>query len=292
MKKPKRSNKSRIKSAITVFFLLAALIGFGFYSSKYCLSISHYTVDIEKLQVPIRIVQLSDLHNSRFGKDNARLIKKISAEQPDLVFITGDVVDQNNAGTDIAVDLVRKLNGIAPVYVSLGNHETAHQRKYETDFRALYTDAGAIVLEYDYTDIRMHGETIRLGGLYGFCLYGTLQDLGEARESECIFLHDFQSTDSCSVLLCHLPICWLQNDSLDAWDVDVVFSGHAHGGQIRIPFVGGLWAPDQGWFPGKESGLYSSKDGSKTLVLSRGLGSTEKIPRFNNIPEIVVVDLK
>lgn len=116
-------------------------------------------------------------------------------------------------------------------------------------------------------------------------------DSGEARQHETRFMEAFQNTELPKILMCHMPYSWIVQGSLDSWDVDVVLCGHVHGGQVRIPWVGGLWAPDQGWFPGRECGLYWSKDGSRVMVLSRGLGNTDRYPRFNNIPEISVLEL-
>lgn len=279
----------RIIPIITIVFMI--LLSFGFYSSKHFLRESIYSIPNSKVGNRIRIVQLTDLHNSEFGENNSKLVSRVAVQQPDLILITGDLLNQDMKETQIATGLIEGLQDIAPVYVSYGNHEVGYERKYGTDLRALYTEAGATVLEYDWLDLEVKGQKIRLGGLYGYCLPGKYLETGEARANECAFLEQFQNTEDLSILMCHMPVCWLINGSLDEWNVDVVFAGHSHGGQILIPGIGGLWAPDQGWFPGRVQGLFYSQDGEKTLVLSRGLGNREKIPRFNNIPEILVTEI-
>ena len=259
--------------------------------SSYGLSVSRYSITTPALQETLRIVHLSDLHNSVFGSHNARLVRKIAAQEPDLILITGDLLNANEERSDIATELIGQLAPIAPVYVSLGNHEIAHEKRYGTDLKELYSNAGAVVLEYDWADIEVNGLNLRLGGLYGYCLPAELLKTKEARPEECAFLEAFQDTDAYTILLCHMPYSWIKKGSLDSWDVDCVLCGHIHGGQVRFPFAGGLWAPDQGWFPGKVCGLYWSEDGTKVMALSRGLGNTDKYPRFNNIPEILVLDL-
>lgn len=272
---------------LTVIFLsLISLV-----LSAHALTISQYSLAYPNLTAPIRIVQLTDLHNSEFGENNKKLIEKVAAREPDLILITGDLLNQNEERTDIAETLISGLAGIAPVFVSFGNHERGYESRYGADIRAVYEAAGAAVLEYDWMDLELKGQTIRLGGIYGYCLPAKYASTGEARPRETEFLAAFQDTVDLTVLMCHMPVCWIINGSLDEWDVDLVLSGHSHGGQARFPLIGGLWAPDQGWFPGRMSGLYQSSDGTKTMVLSRGLGNTEGLPRFNNIPEVLVLDL-
>lgn len=287
-KKTKQKSKAKAIIVTAILILVAALIAFGFYSSRHLLSVSHFTIDRAEIDTPIRIVQLTDLHNSVFGEENSRLLERVAAEKPDMILLTGDLLNQNEERTDIVVDLITELVKIAPVYASYGNHEVKHEKNFGTDFHDLYGKAGAVIFDYDYIEITVHGQDIRLGGMYGYCVP---PDGLRKYQKQIDYLTAFQDTDATTVLLCHLPASWLSKGRLDVWDVDVIFAGHAHGGQVRIPLIGGLWAPDQGWFPGRECGLYYSEDKNSVLVLSRGLGSNQKIPRFNNIPEIVVVDL-
>ena len=164
-------------------------------------------------------------------------------------------------------------------------------RNYGTDITALYESAGATVLNYEYKDITINSQPLRIGGIYGYCLPDKYLETGEADPGECKFLWDFENTDRYKILLSHLPIAWLKNDGLEEWDIDCVFSGHLHGGQVILPGIGGVYAPDMGWFPGQLKGIFDSEDGKRHLVLSSGLGNTELVPRFNNIPEIACVEL-
>lgn len=276
---------------LAVLILLGTAMLLSLFLSSYGLSVSRYSIAAPKLREPLRIVQLTDLHNSVFGAHNRRLVSKVAAQEPDLILITGDLLNANEERTDIATELIGQLKPIAPVYVSLGNHEVAHEKRYGTDLKELYTKAGAVVLEYDWAEIEVKGQKLRLGGLFGYCLPAKLLKTKEARPEECAFLEAFQDTDAYTILLCHMPYSWIKKGSLDSWDADCVLCGHIHGGQVRFPWIGGLWAPDQDWFPGRVCGLYRSKDESKAMLLSRGLGNTDKYPRFNNIPEILVLDL-
>ena len=270
--------------------LLILFSCFDLYASKFFLEFSHYRISDDCIEHPFRIVQLSDLHNSLFGKRNERLVKGVMEQEPDLILITGDLINETNEDLNIALELISELSSSnIPVYVSYGNHESNYEKKYSADITALYEKAGAKVLNFAYEDISVHGQAIRIGGIYGYCLAEKYRN--EAKKDEIVFLKNFQDTSLYTILMCHLPVTWIINNSLNEWECDLVLCGHAHGGQIRIPFIGGVYAPDQGYFCGKEEGLYYSDDQKKVMVLSRGLGNTEIMPRINNVPEIVVIDI-
>lgn len=282
-----------ISGMLFVLLLVAALLVYSGWRSKHALCVTNYELSSDKVSSPIRIVQLTDLHNSTFGENNADLIAAVQEQQPDLIFMTGDMITYPDEDLTIAAHVAQELSKTAPVYFSYGNHEDEYEAEYGADLRQIFTDAGAIVLKDDYIDTTVNGVNVRIGGGYGYGLPDdVVQNEGNAdRQAESAFLKAFQATDRYTMLLWHMPVCWMINGSLDYWDIDAVFAGHAHGGQVIFPLIGGLYAPDQGWLPGREWGLFRSEDGTHTLVLSRGLGNSMHIPRINNIPEIVAVDL-
>lgn len=275
---------------IALFSALLLLVACELYRSTYTLTTTHYTIQSTQITAPFRIVQLTDLHNSEFGPDNSKLISIVEAQQADLILITGDLLNSSEETTDTAVMLIRQLVELAPVYISYGNHEKEYENGCEVDLTSVFESAGAKMLEYSYEDIEINNQPLRIGGIYGYCTPAVYLETREASPKECAYLTDFQNTDRYTILLCHMPFSWIVNNGIEEWNINCVFTGHIHGGQIRLPFIGGLYAPDQGWFPGRVAGLYPSNDGEKVMVLSRGLGNTEKVPRFNNVPEIVVVD--
>ena len=286
--------KTKLKAGklilLTVGLLLIAAL-FSFILSNKALGVSKYKLRSEKTASALHIVQLSDLHNTEFGKNNARLIAKVAAQQPQLILMTGDLVDRDDVSTEQAETLIRGLCDVAPVYISLGNHEAEYEKRYGADLRDRFTASGAVVLDREWIDLELDGQQIRLGGINGYCVPRKCTEGNREREAEADFVEAFADTDRLKLLMCHMPYTWLVLDGLEEWDIDCVFCGHVHGGQVRLPFMGGLWAPDQGWFPGKVSGLYLSNDETRAMLLSRGLGSSVRLPRFNNVPEIIVLDI-
>lgn len=276
---------------IAALLCLCALLGFELYRSNRILQLEFEQVQVEKLTQPLRIVHLADLHNSEFGENNQDLIDLISSQRPDLIFFTGDLVTGWEKDTVIAMNLTEELVKIAPVYVSIGNHEQQHENQFGSDLTGMLRYRGAKVMEFSYEDIRLKEQNLRIGGISGYGVPEIYLKTGEAKIKECEFLRDFQNTDRCTLLLAHIPACWIRNNGIGYWDTDLVFSGHTHGGQFRLPLLGGIYAPDMGFFPGWMEGQYPSSDGSKTLILSRGLGNSLPVSRLNNPPQVLVVDL-
>ncbi len=231
------------------------------------------------------IVQISDLHNKEFGKDQKRLLKKIKKASPDIIVVTGDLIDRRKYDLDIAMEFVNGAIKIAPVYYVSGNHE-AWSGEYENISKQLI-NSGVQILDDSRLKLVKDDATIELLGLSdpGFLTSNYIDGTNTSElEEKLTNLSDYSAFQ---ILLCHRPELF---DLYANKNIDITFSGHAHGGQVRIPFIGGLIAPDQGLFPKYTSGLYKQKE--STLIVSRGLGNSIAPIRVFNRPEIVVVTLQ
>lgn len=220
----------------------------------------------------LRVVQLSDLHSKHFGENNSELLSLIASKNPDLIVTTGDMIDIDADNLEGCVNLYRQLVEIAPTVFSLGNHELARRDCAELVMRL--NRVGAIPAVNNVADVTVNGMTVRVGGVL--------------RSSD---LPALDRQGPIDILLCHMP------DSPAVFaerGVGLVFSGHAHGGQARIPVLHiPLFAHGQGLFPKYTSGLY--EEGGVSMIVSRGLGNTERfgvrIPRVHNPPEMIVSDV-
>ena len=270
-----------------VIYILVSLWG----STNYIV-IREYTADTGKSDTGFRAVVVSDLHDHRFGGDNEKLAEKIREIAPDVIIMDGDMLNAESADASVPLELIGLLKDTAPIYYALGNHELSYMENGHSDLRGELESAGAVVLDKNYVDIEINGTQVRLGGLYdyAFGLNGN-NDALAAPSDTLSFLQDFQNTDRMKIMLSHRPDSFIFGDASKVWDVDLVISGHNHGGQVVIPFLGGLYGGDQGWFPEYIHGMYQ-KD-NILLFETSGLGSDkQKLPRFNNPPEIAVLTIK
>ena len=146
---------------IIILLFLTIICTISLSTSSHTLTTTYYTLSSSTISF-LRIVQLTDLHNSEFGEGNSRLIDDVRDKSPDLILLTGDLLNSNEQRTDIATDLIAKLCDIAPVYFSNGNHEIEYEERYGVDIDELYREAGAVVLEKEYQDITVKNQKIRL----------------------------------------------------------------------------------------------------------------------------------
>ena len=252
-----------------------------------------WTVPVQHLSAPVRAVVMADLHNRDFGEDN-RVLEELTADaEPDLILLDGDIVNADAADAGVAVSLALALKDIAPVYYAWGNHELDYLSAGTSPLREELEAAGAAVLDREWTDLTVNGAALRLGGLYDYAF--AMDDFNtcdpERMDPEIYdFLTAFQDTDRCRIMLSHRPDSFIFGAAAATWDVDLVISGHDHGGQVVLPLLGGVFGGDQGLFPEYVHGI-CEKDGL-TLAITSGLGSQrEVLPRFRNPPEIMVLDL-
>lgn len=253
------------------------------------LSVMRYTLETPLTQ-SVRIVHLTDLHSRVYGENNGDLTALVAEQKPDLILMTGDMLSREDENARVVCDLIQELTATAPVYYGFGNHEKQWQSRTNEDLTPALEAAGATVLDCTYTDIAVNGQALRLGGYAGYYRQaGMMEPDPEKQMLHRRFFDDFEQTHRYKILLGHIPTPWLDWGYIDQYPVDLVLSGHYHGGQVRLPLIGGLAAPYVGLFPEYTQGLFVGERAA--CVLSTGVGTEAWLPRINNLPQIVTVDL-
>lgn len=268
-------------TALIILALIAAAAAFLIKDSRDDLEISRYEVNSKKLPESFdgfKIVQLSDLHGAEFGEDGMELVDKVGSLEPDMIALTGDFV--TDEGDLAAVEkLAARLVKLCPVYFVSGNHEFGSGLAVKV--RNILERAGVKYLSNEYLTINRGDDEILLGGVEDPLAYADMLSPDELAQK----MND-AAPDAFKILLGHRNYWMTEYPELP---VDLIFCGHAHGGLIRIPGVGGLIGTDRRLFPDFDAGQFNN--GRYTLIVSRGLGNSVPIPRIFNRPEIVCVEL-
>ena len=279
-----------IPMIIIISLIIIVLIIIYLYFENNAIQITN--IDVKDPIIPnsfndFKIVHISDLHNKEFGKNQQNIIAKIKEINPDIIVITGDIIDSYDTNVQISADFINGISKIAPVYYATGNHESRILDDY-VSLKTQMQTAGIHVLENEFITISNGNDKINIIGMNDPS-FDFLKLTGSTDE-EIVATNLNGLTEDLkgyNILLSHRPELI---DIYASFNINLVFSGHAHGGQIRIPFIGGIIAPNQGLFPKYTSGLYEVKN--TKMVVSRGLGNSAFPIRINNRPEIVVVRFK
>ncbi|GAF23755.1 metallophosphoesterase [Shouchella hunanensis] len=275
------------RKTILVLLLLFIVAIYFFYTQNHRIVLSSHSIEVAQMDAEhngITIVHLSDLHSAEFGEKNERLIQIVQQEDPSFIFMTGDLIDSYTSNNGEGVDLMKELVSIAPTYYVTGNHEW--RLGIVEGLEETLDEIGVTVLRNESLTIEHEGFSFQLVGIDDPDSRGTASPEEIVRDllDEAI---PATAADSYTILLSHRPeVFSIYQDS----SADLVFSGHAHGGQVRLPFIGGLLAPGQGLFPDYSEGLYEEED--TKMIVSRGLGNSLFPLRLFNRPEVIRIDLQ
>ncbi len=274
----KKKKLKKILLATGISILLLTIIFFVWSIPK--LQVTKYTIDSPKLNGEVKVVVVSDLHASEYGKNQKPLISAIKKQNPDLILMTGDIIDETRSTKPVEI-LFNGIKNLCPMYYVYGNHEQPWDRK-----SAVYEfmiSHGVGILEEEYAEEIINGQKIHICGLRD-PQDAVAPDTWQKGLTE---LSNQVQDDAYTILLSHRPhfVKYYKQTKFD-----LILSGHAHGGQWRIPFVNkGIYTPDEGLFPKYYGGKHNL--GIPTLIISRGL-CKNYVPRFNNRPEIISITLK
>lgn len=267
-----------------ILALFVTLVIWGVYCDN-TIAITNYCVNNTKNDAKLKFVVITDLHNKEYGEKNADLAELVKEQNPDFIAVCGDMVNRGDPDTTKMKDVLEKLSKIAPTYCCLGNHERDNAAKFGTDFKSETNSTGAVLLDNEYIKFTKNGKSVLIGGMsdYPYYEFYTPDDDVPSRTLWEEFAE--KAKNNFTILLHHQPE-YIAEDAKKT-DIDLIVCGHTHGGQIQLPFIGGVIAPNQGLFPKYDKGEFDL-DGTKMIVCA-GLSNTVFIPRINNQVEIGVV---
>ena len=277
------SKKRLVRLIAGVLILAAALWGFFRLTDDSSFVDTFYEIEDEKIQHPMRIILLADLHLHEFGEENGELVEEIARLRPDIIAMAGDMMNEDDPDETAVVTLCRRLVEVAPVYFSYGNHEKQAIRVEQTSTLNEKLEAlGVHVLHNRFETAEINGNLLDIGGLSANP--GTFD-----AEYTQAFWQSYMGSENYRILLVHYPNYFFSDGVLRGEPVDMALCGHLHGGQAVIPYVGGLYHPSAGFLPEMTDGCRQA--GDTWVVISRGLGKNGTLPRFNNPPELVIIDI-
>ena len=262
------------------------------------LEVTKYVVENKKVPKEFdgyNIVQISDLHSKLFGENNKKLIQKIKSLNPDIVVVTGDLIDGENNNYNVALDFMKEISKLYRVYYIIGNHEQKSLiKKYKDEYKDYFNKLHQIDfvnLDNNKVEIVKGESNINLYGLtVPYSCYKYLFDNQETTSIDINFLEEKLGKvdrEQFNILLAHTPFYF---DEYEKWGADLTLCGHVHGGIVRLPLVGGLLSPDRKFFPKYDLGEYIKN--KSTMIVSKWLGGSKVLIRVNCKPEIVNIKLK
>lgn len=276
-----KKKRRRILGYLLLVMCIAAAAWLFLKTGNSSFEVTFYQLSSEKIKGTVRAVLLSDLHNHVYGVNNEELVGKIKELEPDLILMAGDMVNGDDNDISVVMKLCESLMDIAPIYYGVGNNEGELMYGHGENIELMqYLNEDGIPMVFNSSvSLEVRGNLLEIGGGIS-----SAKDFDpDAQE----FIAEFEEKDGYRILINHIPTVFYEK--LYDVDVDLAVAGHFHGGLVRLPILGGLYHIEAGLFPKYCSGEF--RLGHATLIVSRGLGSNDPIPRVNNKPELVVIDI-
>lgn len=277
-------NKKRI--LINIFAILIIAFMIRLYIDNNVFETSYLEIVDEEIPMNFnntKILQISDLHNKSYGKNNEVLLSKIDEIAPDYIFLTGDMVSSRDTDFSVFYDFASKIGSKYDCYYILGNHELDLKNELRNNIYETLKSYKITVLDNEEIVLTRNNDQINLYGMWYNPKYYIREEFTEENMKKIMG----ETTDGFNILLTHNP------DDFEIyadWGADLTFSGHVHGGMIRLPFIGGIISPNRTFFPKYDSGIYEYRDSK--MVVSKGMSNGQTGIRVFNQPELVVLELK